>query len=202
MKLQLYNLVGTSLKQEPGLPIIAEHANVQTFENVPSCWFDNQMGTFPAKRLREMADAGDLDYQFVLDAWDAGRIGVKRLKLTYARGHFTAADVSQVFEDDVALPAGAMLLQAHLDVHTVVDDATATITAASVKCGHEDDDDAFDAAEDVLAGATRRQLTTGAVGLDIGSKKLSMTLTADGNISTLSQGSLELVVTYVVVPTL
>ena len=77
------------------------------------------------------------------------------------------------------------------------------MSAAVVKCGHADDDDAFDASENILAGASRRQLTTLAAGNDIGGVGIQMTITTtDGNLDDLTQGNIELIVLYAIAPTL
>lgn len=204
MFLQLKNLSGVEFPIL-GLGRVKAHSSDQFFYDIHPEQFTSRRGPNIGTALAAQAAAGNIYYQFVLEASDygAGRVGVKTLHVSYAAGDFTAEDVSQVFTDSTALPAGAMLLQAHLDVHAVVDDATATVSAAVVKSGYDSDDDAFDASENVLANATRRQLTTLAVGSDIGGKKLSLTLTlTDGNVDTLNAGDLELAVSYIVVPTL
>jgi hypothetical protein len=199
---QVYNISGVK-HVVPNFGHIATHTSVQLFRDISPEQFTSRRGPSIGEALAALKAAGKIDYQFVMESSDygAGRVGVKCLRVTHARGHFTDADTSQVLTDDVALPAGAVLLQAHLNVHTVV--AGGAVSAAVVKSGHDSDDDAFDASENVFANATRRQLTTLAVGSDIGGKKLSLTLaTTNGNVADLTAGDLELVVLYAVVPTL
>lgn len=207
MYLQLYNLSGAKQKIQ-GVPgEIAAHANVQRFNDISCEAFSHEDGIKVSEHLANAKAAGKIDYQFVLEAKDygCGLIGTKVLTVDVAnggvRGGSLEADTSQIFSDDDALPAGALFLNAHLDVHTVL--SGGAVSAAVVKSGHDSDDDAFDASENVFANATRRQLTTLTLGTDIGGKKLYLTLTTtDGNVDDLTAGKISLVVNYLLNPTL
>lgn len=201
MYLKVLNLSGAEVVL-PGVGTFKSHSSPQYVQDLVSGFFSTREGGVNAAEvLRAAKAAGTIDYQFVGDAFDVGKLFVKSLRVSYARGSFTEAATSQVFTDDEALPAGAMLMQAHLDVHTIV--SGGAVSAAITKSGHDSDDDAFDASENIFAGATRRQLTTLAVGSDIGGKKLALTFaTTDGNVSALTAGDVELVVLYAIVPTL
>ena len=204
MYLQLYNISG--LKQRiQGVPgEIAAHANVQRFQDISCESFSHEDGVKVSKHLAKAKAAGLIDYQFVLEADDygCGLVGTKTLVVAFSRGHFTVADLSQTFTDDDALPLGATFLNAHLDVHEIC--TGGAVSANTVACGYASDVDAFDLTENVLAGATRRTLTsTIAAGADIGGKQLQIVMTTvDGNVSALTQGKIELVVNYLLNPTL
>lgn len=207
MYVQLYNLSGAKQKIQ-GIPgEIAAHADVQRFRDISCEAFSHEDGVKVSEHLAKAKAAGLIDYQLVLEAEDygCGLVGTKVLTVDVvrggARGGSLEADTSQVFLDDDALPVGALFLNAHLDVHTLL--AGGAVSAAVVKSGYDSDDDAFDASENVFANATRRQLTTLTLGTDIGGKKLSLTLTTtDGNVNDLTAGKLSLVVNYLLNPAL
>lgn len=207
MYVQLYNLSGAKQKIQ-GIPgEIAAHADVQRFYDISCEAFSHEDGVKVSKHLAKAKAAGLIDFQFVLEAEDygCGLIGTKVLVVDIAhggvRGGSLEADTSQVFTDDDALPAGAIYLNAHLDVHTIL--SGGAVSAAVVKSGYDTDDDAFDASENVFANATRRVLALLAAGTDIGGKKLALTLTTtDGDVNALTAGKLSLVVNYLLNPEL
>ena len=105
MYCQLYNLSGSALKL-PGLGNIAAHARAQRFYDITPEQFTSRRGPNVGEALRREKAAGNVDYNFVLEAGDygAGRVGVKTLVASFARGSFSEGDTSQVFTDDDALP--------------------------------------------------------------------------------------------------
>ncbi len=201
MLLQVYNLSGAAILDKPGVPPLAAHANVQTFAGLdPGQVFSFAAGPCMAQALKELKDAGDIDYQIVPEARDYGCVGVKKLVVDFDRGHFTGiAETTNTFTDDVALPEGAVLINAKLIVHTVL--SGGSVSAAVVASGVVGSTSLLDASENVFAGATERALTAGTVASAISGKKLTLALTlTDDDIENLEAGKLELVVTFVVAP--
>lgn len=203
MYLKLLNLSGAALVL-PGVGSFQSHASPQYVQDIDASDYTSSRcgGVNAAEVLRAAKAAGTIDYQLVLEAFDAGKVDVKSLRVSYARGHLDGAS-PQTFTDNEALPVGAMLLQAHLNVRELV--AGGAISAAVVASGYTGSTSAFNASENVFTGATlsRRQLTTLAVGSDISGKVLTLVITAtDADVSAATAGDLELSVLYAVVPAL
>jgi hypothetical protein len=199
MKLQVYNFTGAPILDVPGVPPIAAHSGVQIFEGLTPDTFSFDKGPALAKGLYDLEAAGSIEYQFVCDAYDVGKTGTKRLRVSFDKGSFTAEDVSQAFTDDVALPVGATLINAKLIVHEVV--ASGDVSAAVVASGIVGTANLFDASENILAGVTERALTSGTVASDISGAKIRLTITlTDDDVVNLTAGDIELVVNYIVCP--
>lgn len=201
MYVQIYNR--SSLRFPlPGVGDIAAHAAVQRFRGTYADFFSFRDGTNGAEELARVKAAGIIDYQFVLDDADYGRgLAVKTLRASFAIGSFAVDDTTADIVDDDAFPAGAILLEAHLDVHQIC--TGGGVTALEAGTGTDVTCPLFDVTQNIYAGATTRPLLDAPVGQKIGGHKLKMSLIAtDGDLSELTQGNVELVVSYWIVPVL
>ena len=205
MKLVITNLSG--VKQiVPGVGTIQAHANPQTFIDIDAgrdfAIYKN--GVNGASALQDLYAAGKIDFEYVLEDFDQGRIGVAKICIDVARGDFTGvAAVSKTYTSAIALPNGASYLSAHLDVKALF--AGGAVATAIVKSGISGTDTLFDATENVFTGAalSRRYLTSATVGQDLSGAEAMLTLvTTVANISALTSGHAVLYVLYTLVPVL
>ena len=196
MKLYVQNFTGQRLPI-PGVGTLQARTSRHLFIDIDSGddFSTYEHGINAAAALKSLKASGKIDFEYVLEDSDQGKTGLAHLTVDFARGDLAVADVTATFTSPLVLPAGAILLNAYLDVHTLF--AGGAVSAVAADCGVDGIGDAFGAATDVLAAPGRFAQTDLAATSDLGGMVLSLTLNStDGDLADLVQGKATLYVTY------